>query len=54
MHKQALGGIPLDFGIVMGDKPFELSCNLILLPRYKTMRAHESKFYNVSPPRSVN
>ena len=25
--KQALGEIPLDFGIVMEDKPSELSCN---------------------------
>ena len=24
--KQALGGIPLDFGIVMENKPSELSC----------------------------
>ena len=24
--KEALGGIPLDFGIVMEDKPSELSC----------------------------
>ena len=26
MPKQALGGIPLDFGIVMEDKLSELSC----------------------------
>ena len=25
--EQALGGIPLDFGIVMEDKPSELSCS---------------------------
>ena len=25
-HVQALGGIPLDFGIVVEDKPSELSC----------------------------
>ena len=32
--KQALGGIPLDFGIVMEDKPSELSCNdIICCPR---------------------
>ena len=27
MLKQALGGIPLGFGIVMEDKLFELSCS---------------------------
>ena len=26
MPEQALGGIPLDFGIVMEDKPSKLSC----------------------------
>ena len=29
MPKQALGGIPLDFGIVMEDKPSELSCSYL-------------------------
>ena len=27
MPEQALGGIPLGFGIVVEDKPSELSCN---------------------------
>ena len=26
--KQAVGGIPLDFGIVMEDRPSELSCSM--------------------------
>ena len=30
MPEQALGGIPLDFGIVMEDKPSELSCIILL------------------------
>ena len=29
MPEQALGGIPLDFGIVMEDKPSELSCIIV-------------------------
>ena len=29
--EQALGGIPLHFGIVMEDKPSELSCNFVVV-----------------------
>ena len=29
--KQALGGIPLDFGTVMEDKPSKLSCRLLVI-----------------------
>ena len=29
MPEQALGGIPLDFGIFVEDKPSELSCTLV-------------------------
>ena len=39
MPEQALGGIPLGFGIVVEDKPSELSCDSLVW-RYIVMYAH--------------
>ena len=34
MSMQALGGIPLGFGIVVEEKPFELLCTIIIIVIY--------------------